>query len=101
MSDEIDELLNDVKVDMEVEPEDSKDKAYSFLVNCLNIDELNDSYQKGNVRVIKAFKQYLKQLAYTDITNKVLLVFMLHEVSSIVGYAEADLDQIGADSEVR
>ena len=96
LAEDVDSMLQDINVGAE-DPRDDNN-TFSFIVNCLNIEELNDCYGNRNIIVIKQFKDYLRNLVYTDQNKKIVLVFMLHEVSCIVGYAEADLDQIGSDT---
>ena len=51
-------------------------------------------HDKKQVTLAKQFIKYLKSLVYTDESNEVRIIMMMHEVGSILGSASFMLDQL-------
>jgi hypothetical protein len=73
---------------------------YSFFYNCPSVDDFLLCAGRKQIQVMSKFMLYLKTLAFSDESNEVRLVFMMHEVGSLLGCGSFMLDQLEADVEV-
>jgi hypothetical protein len=70
--------------------------TYSFFYNCPSVDDFLLCHETKQIRLAKQFMVYLKTLSYTDESNEVRLIMMMHEVGSILGSGSFMLDQLEA-----